>query len=710
MFKIRYMIIFLSGMIALLANMEAVEAQEDRTDESNPQQSTMSETAAPFVKPDSWVSIGVGVLDGGRREQFGIFDNERDGGARLLLDADIKFRNDTTGTWATARIKDLGQDNRNVGLCYDRQGLWGVNLNYQEMPKIEPYSVLTSNQVGTSSQTINTIAAPGTGSEIKIGTERDRTKFTVYKTFKEQLRLNLSFMNEEKTGTRHWGGRAYGANNATTYPEFYLEPINWTTQELDTNLNYMGKDLQLTFGYIGSWFNNGDNLVSTMRDNGTAQTYMSLPMDNEAHKLHLSGGYSFTDATRGTFQLSYGQALQNEHLPTADIVGFAAGTAPGSLEGRVDSTLAQLDLTSRVTPAFTLLSQLRYFKEDDRTPSWSVVTGATTIHAHPISKATYSGKLEAAYRFPDKTHLTTGIEHEIQDREIPFGNDSDGDVLDNERVVPFRADLDETTYKIQLSRALTDIANASLSLKHSNRIGSTFIDGDRLTDTPEMQINPYYIADRDRDKIRLAVDVRPIDALGLQFSSEFTNDQHDRSQRLHGRDKARIQLYSIDADYAYNSDLLFTAWYSHQSDKVWLNSYYAYNGANQPEKYSEVTDVSNSFGLGIRNRVNSSVKVGADLLQTFTEVEYQDKIEPVPASQLPNIDSNSTKVSAFVEYLGLGPGILRADFIHETWDSNDWSWKFSDDAPYVYQNDGTTVISRGGQAANFVGLRYTTKF
>ncbi|MBF0380011.1 MAG: MtrB/PioB family decaheme-associated outer membrane protein [Magnetococcales bacterium] len=696
--RIKHTLTMASCFAALLGAVGGAEAQE------------MSETAAEFIKPESWFSIGVGLQDG-NREQLGTFDNERGSGVRLLLDADLKVRDDKTGIWKTAQIKNLGQDNRSVKLGYNHQGQWGVTLDYVSMPRVAPFTVYSSNSgLGTATHIINTTAAAGSGPEVEVKTNRDRTKLSLYKNVKDHLRFNFNFSNQIKSGTRVWGQRGYG--DGGSYPEFLLEPNNHTIRDMDTSVNYMSDKLQLTLGYFGSWFSNEDNLVNVTRETGTATSpYISLPLDNEAHKLHMSGGYNFTDTTRGAFKVSYNRALQNERMHLSDITGLSiSDTAPTSLEGRIDTTLVQVDVTSRPNPKLNVLAKLRYLNDEDRTPPWEVVTGSTTIRSNPISKTTYTGKVEATYRLPDRTRVTAGIKHEFQDREVPIGNDSDGDGFDNERVVPFRTELSETTYKLQLRRALTQIANGSLSYKHSERDGSNYTDGDRLTESSTLQITPYYISDRTRDKLRLAVDVRPIDVFGLQFSSEYVNDKHSKGDRPHGRDKARTQLYSIDADYAYSSDLLFTAWYSRQIDEIWLGTYYAFNGTNPAEKYSEVEDTSDSIGFGVRNQYSDSIKLGANLLMTVTEVKYNDVVEPTGVTQLPEIESETTKFNAFVEYVGLGPGTLRADYVYERWDTNDWTWQFSDGSPYSYLTDGTTIVADDVQESNFIGVRYTTEF
>ncbi len=104
-----------------------------------------------LIKPDSSIAVGLGHLSG-EREQFGIYDDLRDSDTVMLLDADVNRRDDATGTWTTVKARNLGIDNRAVELGYDRQGDWGVGLDYSKIPHIAPYTV-NSGIVGLGTET-----------------------------------------------------------------------------------------------------------------------------------------------------------------------------------------------------------------------------------------------------------------------------------------------------------------------------------------------------------------------------------------------------------------------------------------------------------------------------------------------------------------------------------------------------------------------------
>ncbi|MBF0143674.1 MAG: MtrB/PioB family decaheme-associated outer membrane protein [Magnetococcales bacterium] len=720
----------LAALVALLhagAVPDPATAEEDAP-EAPTATREMSETAAPFVKPESRISLGLGIRDG-VREQFGVFDNARGSGLEALLEADLTLRDDTTGRWTTARVRNLGRDNRNVCLGLETQGAWGAELGFRQMPRIAPYTPYSNNSgLGTTSQVVAKPATPGLGGPVTIGTRRDRTTFEAYKVFAKDFRVNLSVRNEEKSGNRQWGrGSA---------PEFLLEPIDWTIREFGTHVDYLGKGLQLALGYNGSWFENSNALVDAIAntDNPAVlgnHTYLTLPLDNQAHKFEVSGGIDLTPENHGTFKVSYNRATQNEHLPTSEITGLALASAPASLQGEVNSFLAQGNLSSRPLANLKLETQLRYFADEDRTPTWLITTANPNINVHttPISLRSTTGKLEGTYRLADRTHLTAGVERRLQDREIPYGNDNVSDGMDDERFVPFRSDLDETTYKLQLRHTFSELASGSLTLQQADREGSELTKSVKIMGSGPGKIAPFHISDRERRRARLAFDLRPMDPLGVQLSSEFTEDRFQPGVDPYGRRKGRTQLYSVDADYAPTNHWLVTAWYSRQIDEEWLSTgRFDTNTTHEADKNSDLRDGADSLGLGISNQFSRALKFGAEFHWDRVKSRYQEEIITDPTNAgadpayptaagvtltpLPSIVSNPQKWHAFAEYSGLGPGSLRFDVEHERWESDDWSWEFSDGSPFVYgtTTDGTVMLANGSQSSTFVGISYSTRY
>ena len=317
--------------------------------------------------PENSVSIGIGNWSNDRAQR-GIYDGMRDSGAYGLLDADILKRDDATGTWLGLKARNLGLDNREIKGEWLRQGDIGGSLEYSRISRDQPFIYNTGVQgIGTTTLRVPTPSiTPGTGANVELGTTRDRVTAKFFKNLGVGLNFNVSFRNETKDGTRGWG-RGGAA-------EFAVEPIDSTIRLLEATLNYSRDRLQLSAGYYGTSYDNANSMVTTSLTSGASPYFLSLPLDNKSHELFLNGGYNFTPTTRGTFKASYSRVTQDEGL--GNFGGTASPLAPPNLDGRLDTTLLEIGLTSRPMPKLSIVANLRYRDFADKTPVRGIVFNA----------------------------------------------------------------------------------------------------------------------------------------------------------------------------------------------------------------------------------------------------------------------------------------------------------------------------------------------
>lgn len=682
---------------------------------------------AQLTRPDSFLSAGVGNWSHNRQQQ-GIYDGMREKGIYGLLDASVLTRSDDTGTWFSLDARNLGQDNQELGVEMLRQGDIGGSVSYQRIPRDNPLIFNTGLQgIGTANLTISGAGANALPArDVTLGTNRELVTVGFYKSLMQGLDLKITFKNEEKNGTRQWG---LGSDAL-----FTVEPIDSTTQQLDVVLNYVSERLQVSGGYAGSWFNNNQDLVMALV-NGAAQpgtsasrpnpTPLTLPLDNQANQFFVNAGFSFSPTTRGTLKLSHTEATQDETLPTINLTAPNdpfVGT-PSNLDGKLVWTLAEVGLSARPISDLTLSGNLRYHDLDDQTPVAGYVgnntTGTATVHNTPHSFTTTTGKFEASYRLPQRFRVIGGIDVKKQDRSFPQ--------FESERFVPFRADLDETTYRLQLRRSMSDTVNGAVSFLHSKRDGSGFATTEA---EPSDEINPIHIADRTRNKWRLTMDWAPSPRFDVQLNVEDSRDDYDTStERPYGLKDGSATLVSVDVHFAINDEWQLSGWLSHDRTKA-----KQFNGrwdrvteVHELDRESRLEDKGDSVGVGVRGAVGEKLKVGGDLQWTRTRSSYdQDStltglggsqaIYPtsggVTAVALPDIENKLTRLKLFAKYAMRKNADLRFDVIHERWETDDWSWSIADGSPFVYgtTTDGTSVLLKPKQTATFVGVRYIYKF
>lgn len=686
---------------------------------------------AELINPDSSVSAGVG-LQSSDRPQFGIFDGRRDKGGSLLLDADIKKRDNATGIWNEVKLYNLGLDSREIFLSHSRQGDYGLSFDYSRIPRENQFTFNTAvTGIGTQAQTVPTVAiAPGTGRDVTLGTKRDRYTFTLSKSLSSSFDVDVKFREEKKDGLRNFGSNATGTSN----PSFLVEPINSTTQQLEITANYLSKALQLQGGYYGSWFKNKNDLINV----NAGAAFIALPPDNVAHQFFLNGSYSFSPSTKMTMRLAKTRGKQDDQsllslLPPAAIwTGFHGVTA------KMETTEAQFGVSSRVAKDVSLLASLNYRERKDKTPHipYSTSNDETTPHSFKNLNA----KLEANWRVKSGFSLLGGIYQENRDRSTPFVHDNNTPGLPtnaganwtipavgtNEREVPYRAKDRETTYKVQATGNLSDEFNGSLAFSHSKRDGSRLLWADQ-----QNLINPLHMANRDRDKVGLKLDWSPTQSTSVQAQYAHTKDDYGTNglngdyvaangAKLLGtgvRDGS-ADLFSLDASFAITPKWQLNAWYSRDDTKA---KQYAFqnNFGIDPIRKTNLRDIGDSIGIGVKGQATSKLAVGADVQWNRSESQY-DQTNPTNQASLveglPSITNKTLRLALNGTYQIDKKGKLRVDLIHDRWETNDWTWMMWNNAQtallpyYSYGVDGTTVTGKNNQSSNSLAVRYIYSF
>ena len=675
---------------------------------------------AALTRPESEISVGLGYWSKDR-PRLGTYDGMSEKGVYGLFDARLNTRDERSGTWFILDARNLGLETMGIRADWLRQGNMGLFVEYDRMVRDEPYTVYTGVRgIGSTVQRVPTPTATSLN-ELHLGTVREGLGAGFTKVLGGGYDFRVSFKSEDKQGDRLWG-RGGAA-------EFAAEPINSNTRQLEAVLAYVSKSFQVQGGYYGSWYTNNNQLVDTANATTAGVLsnpyFLSLPLDNQAQQLFANGGYNFSERTRGTFKVSYTRATQDETIPVGAGVAVFSG-APTHLDGRLDNTLLQAGLTSRASNAFSWLANLRYYESDEKTPQYRVVQTAATcptcVDNTPLTFKTLTGKLEGTYRVSPGLGVIGGLEYATQDRSVPLGN-TNAQGFDAQRYVPFRAELDEITMRLEARRSLAETLNGRIAYLHSKRDGSDFTPA-VATDPESNQINPIHIADRDRDKVKLMLDWRVVEPLTLTFNVEYAKDEYGTSPaRPYGLREGTNAVFSLDAAYAISERWQLSAWYTHdRSEANQLTQRTASSNAGNAVKEANLEDIGDTFGAGVRGVLAPGLRAGFDVLYSKNVNKYPETItlvaggplfpSPPTVVPLPNITNKMTRVNLHAVYALQKNADLRIDYIHERWETDDWSWLFASGAPFTYgaTTDGTQVVQAPKQNANFFGARYIYKF
>ncbi len=637
-----------------------------------------------LTKPQSEVRLGAGYVDADN-QKFGEFSGLRDEGAYLLLDADVARRDDPSGTWLKLRGRNLGLESRSLRFEHERQGNWGYFLEYDAIPRFAPYRYNTGLAgIGTTSQIIGTTATPR--SDVELSTKRKNVSAGFQKLLGRGLDVRVRFRNEEKDGSR-----AYGVYSPLA---FLAEPIDWTTREWEATLGYTTDRFQVTGGYLGSSFDNANRRLDVA--GAAVPPYMWLPPSNEAHQLHASGGFNFTSTTRGTFKVAYARATQDERFG-ADVAPLSGQT---SLDGRVDTTLVNVAVVTRPLAKLSLLADLRYEDRDDRTPQTQYLPFSATSPQrngfnNPRSFESTKGKLEASYLLPAATRLTAGVERDERKRTVPEA-----------RSVPYRAQTEDTAYRVDLRRSLGETLNGAVALVHEERTGSDPARDTYLAGTAGSNVvMPLHWNDRERDKVRLSLDWAATERLSVQGVFEDGKDKYRSFDTfLEGLHSADSRFYSLDATYAISEASQVSAWISRseiESHQVTFSTTTSVPLGITPGLWAAgLETLGDSYGFGVRAKPMARVQLGADLVQSYDRDKFDmSRLTGTGAvTSLPNLYYKLTSLKLFAKYAVRRNYGVRVDYVHERRSTDDWTWQ-----NWVYP-DGTTVIQDPKQKVNLLGL------
>lgn len=707
------------------------------------------EALLELAKPDSTVSVGLGAVSGNSQDKsiYGQYNGLRNKSANLVLDVDIKKRDDASGTWTLFQGRNLGLENREFDATYQKQGNWKLSAGYNAITRYDPFTINTGLlNAGTTTPSVGLITY-GSGTDLNLSTKREGISLGGGKWITPNLLFELDFKNEKKEGSRLYGrGIACGAYSSeynvcgaapgtaallasTTGAMLLLpEPINSTIRQVDAKLSYSIKGLRLNGGYYGSFFTNENGSLNprvngnlsnpdgSLLNTGAApgnsllgflQQPMALPPDNQAHKFYVAGSYAFTPTTRANFKYAYTRATQNANFADMGLTGAPAGV--NSLDGLVNNTLAQFGLTARPMPKLSLLANVRYEDKEDKTPIASYIVtgpgslGGTTYTNHQNSSKKLNGKLEASYLLPKNYRATLGVDYQSVKRDRPVSTA----LIDG--LSALREDTRELGYRAELRRSMSETLNASVGYVHSKRDGSSWLSlapGAGFPAVSDTAIyNPYgafptTLEDRQRDKFKVSADWTPIEDLSVQLMLEDGKDSYTAPTEQGLRDTG-VSSYGVDAAWKLSDKWKITGYWDHGNQTLHVN---------QAGYLAELKNVNNSMAIGFVGNPSGKYEVGAKLSYMNDSNRYQQSLSSGAAlvgGGLPDVEYRVTMLKLYSKYALEKNADIRFDLVHQRARLNQWTWG-NNGTPFVY-SDNSSVSLQPNQSVTFIGVTYTYK-
>jgi MtrB/PioB family decaheme-associated outer membrane protein len=699
----------------------------------------------PEVIEDGNVSVGVGVVGGSDadRAQLGQYNTvKRDRNAGAGLSVDYTLRNQQTLQWVDFKANDLLGDNRDLRLVYKKPGNWKLTLDYGELVRYDANTVNTGmTGLGSTTPTVNTLlGGAGTGADFDLNQHRKKLGLGLATQINARVQFQVKLGMEQKKGSRLAGvGMACPSLLAFTCGApslsqtgwatlFLPEPVSANHSQIDARLSYALDRLKFSVGYYGSFYRNdlatltpgvpgsllnGANTLLPL-SNGL-QSYLSQPLalapDNQAHQLDVTGLYDINPTNRVNFKLAHAVATQDASFAGA---GLTAGVPIGvtGFGGRLTTDLVKVGLVSRPMSKLTLLADWRYENRDDTTPLQTYAGLPWTNQNMSLERK--RAKLQANWQFSNLYRGSFGVDVEDYDR---------GTLTPTAAVLgvsALRQNTSETTWSAALRRRMTEDVSGAVMLSRSARDGSVWLRplggamGAVPVDDPATGFLPTSIfmptlANRTRDKIRLGADWQTNDKLSMQFNVDYGQDAFSAPSN-YGMKSTRMNGLSVDMNYAYSYAWNLNGYLSTGSQT--LNQGWAEG------QYMAFANNHTSLGLGFTGKLKSPWQLGGMLTYTYEKDAYKQTLDGMAsnydittlaaAGGLPDIVYRQTQLKFFARYELDKRSAVRFDFIHLNAHVGDWAWGYGG-VPYTY-SDGTTLVQKPDQSANFLGVMYQHKW
>lgn len=586
---------------ALLAPAAAL-AQEDEF--------SLDEPVAPPPDP-AWVvelteirsvfEFGLGYLSDDAF-RFGRYRGLAEQGGYGVLRIDYLRRGPYDGEradYVRVQADRLGLRSREATVDVGRQGDYRVRAEYSAIPTRRglartPFTGVGSSRldlpadwVGGGSTAAMTRLLPSLG-EFELEIERRRFGLGLSKLLPGHWELSAGFRNEDREGVKSLGG-VFGNSGGNPRAALLPEPIDYDTREFDAVARYSGRRSQFELRYYLSDFDNANaalvwpNPFSQIAGWSPTTGFpaglgrIALPPDNRFHQFSALGGHNLSATTRISADIAFGRMTQDEaFLPYTINPAHAASIVQplprGSLDGRIDTTVANLRLSSRAGTRLHWTASYRYDDRDNRTPRDEYVyiggdsqtqdAGATSSRRRfnePASFREQRLRFDAGWRLDGRTRLSGSLER----REI-------------ERTFSEREDAEEDILMLALHRGFGERVEAALTLSRADRSGSTyhgnepFLSGyaPAYTATVPGQwenapaLRKFFLADRERDRAQLRVDVTPAAHWSLGFDGSYTDEDYHRSEL--GLTAARLRAYSTDLAWTPGEGWSFHGFYTYE--------------------------------------------------------------------------------------------------------------------------------------------------
>lgn len=601
--------------------------------------------------------------------KFGEYTGLNDKGAFLVGNGDARFRGEDA-RYLNIDASNLGLDSRAVRAEGGKQGRYELFLDYKELPHFISDSAVTPFLgTGGNSLTLPTgwvfggttpgmTALPGSLHEVDLETKRKRIGVGVTLIPTTDWKYGVTVRHETKEGTQRIAGTFF-LNSAQL-----VMPVDYVTDQIEAFASYAGKALQARFAYYVSNFRDGNDSLTWANPYtpppfapGATAGQLALPPDNQFHQILASAGYQFSDRTSASADIALGRMTQDENFLPATLNSSLSQTLPrNSLDGKVDTTDANLKLVSAVTDRLRLNAAYTYSDRDNKTPQAAYPWVSTDVFVNtprtnlPYSFTQKTLKLSADYRTTERIKASVGFDNDIHKRSFQESDKTRENTFWG-RIVTRNLDNVDLTFKV--AHAVRDNS------------GYAVVPGIDPPENPLMR--KYNMADRTRDSAGLRADVAAGERVNVGVEFNYAND--DYSNSTVGLTSSDDVNFGGDASVIFTKQTSLHFFLNHEE----INSKQAGSQAfSTPDWTAQNNDTVDTAGIGVKHTVTANkLDVGADY--TTSRSHGQVKVDTgAPSAAFPDQVTLLDSVKLYATYRLKDNISLHGAYWYERYNTKDW--------------------------------------
>ena len=494
---------------------------------------------------------------------FGNFGGLEEEGAFVALAADLWYR-DADGRYLLVYGDRLGLDSRLLSVEGGRQGSYRLNLEWKEIPWIwsddarsfYPAAGTTDQRLPDGWVTGNTadmtLLVPSLR-DITIGHQRETLSLgaALARPGPWRTRVDLEHTQREGNFTK-------GASFLFTGTEL-VAPLDEETTRVEAAVGYVRDTWQLETAYQVSLFESGNRSVRWDNPfpafNGGDRGELSMAPDNEFHQVVVTGYWRPSRSLNMAGQVAMGRATQDDAFlaPTLNQNLNVPALPASSLDGRVNTRIANFRINGHLTDRLRGRVVFRYDERDNDTPQYPFTTVATdTFVVGPFVNQPYSferrtieGGLD--YRVSRELSLSASARHQGTDRD-------------------FQEVGETTTNTFSLSARANPADSLTVRARVSRESRSNDLDPALLDPFENPSLRRYHFAEKDRDLFRLAADFALTERWTTGAFIEFAEERYDDTHI--GLSEATDRILGVDVSGTFARRITASAFVTHESLKA----------------------------------------------------------------------------------------------------------------------------------------------